>query len=597
MSWNNIEFYDYRNIFKSREGINAQILAALKDYYHDIIPINLHGIFRWAEYFWHASGIYKMSMSRVSRYFITEIMIEGDIDRNEKKKYLEILNDQLNIRTFLSLLGDDFCCYGNAFVSVYKPFQRYLICPQCKTEYNINTFTYNFRDGKFYATCPKCKFQGEMVLRDVNIDDIERLNLKRWSIYDISIRYSYFSDNCEYYFDPPEFISDEINNNNKLMLHETPAEFLEVLFDKNKKFKFDSDEILHLKEETISGIRTMGWGIPRIMCHLGDVFYVQILRKYNQALALDYIVPIRIIHPAPVAGAPQPDPLSAMNAGSIVSHIQNIIQKHRADPTHWHVSPFPIAYTPLSGEGLRATTAPLIEQAIDMLLTSLGIPVEFYKGTLQFQAAPNALRLFEQLWNHLYFQYNKFLTWLGQKLATYFHWEKGIRIKLQKLTYADSMEKKQIMLSLMGAGVISRETALKPWGIDVVEEIRKIIDEQRESQELQQEAEREIAQKVNLEEAATPPPVMQQTGLVPGLMGIQGKGTIPPDQLTAIADQLAQQLVFNTPPTLVRSQLAEIKKYNEALYALVKQKMQEIRQQAETQGKAMIIEQQRQMGR
>ena len=67
-----------------------------------------------------------------------------------------------------------------------------------------------------------------------------------------------------------------------------------------------------------------------------------------------------------------------------------------------------------------------------------------------------------------------------------------------------------------------------------------------------------------------------------------------PGDVNEQADQLAQQLLFATPPTQVRSALAQIKASNPTLYALVKAKMQEYRQQAASQGQQMVMDQQRQ---
>ena len=75
-------------------------------------------------------------------------------------------------------------------------------------------------------------------------------------------------------------------------------------------------------------------------------------------------------------------------------------------------------------------------------------------------------------------------------------------------------------------------------------------------------------------------------------IGTMGPNTpITPNDLQAAAEQLAQQLL-GLPEGQKDSQLRELKQYNPTLHALVREKMDDIRQQARMQGGAMLMGQQ-----
>jgi len=455
-------------------------------------------------------------------------------------------------------------------------------------------------------------------VKDHSHTDMNLVNITRWNIHYIRLAHSMISNRSEIYLRIPDDYKEALEKGNPVAIADTPIEFINAL-KKTKKgvkgtgtsaedfiFKFNADEVLHIKEESLCGISNMGWGIPRVLSAMHDMFYVQILRKYNQALALDYVVPVRVLTPKATANQ---DPLLSANASNVAGQMHGMIKEHQKDPTKWNILPFPIEYQALSGEGLTANTKPLIDQAMANQMNSLGVPQDLFLGNLQIQAAPTALRLYEQTWNHLALAYNQVIKWIANKVGVFMGWEEGSDVKLMKVTLADSLEKKQVWLQMMSGGMMSKETAMRPWGVDPYEEQRKVISEQEDAQELMQEAEEKQMQKTKLEEvvAAQEQAEMQQQmqmggqpGLVPSMpsmgsgVGLGGSAALPPDQLIGEADQIAQTLVLQTPPSQVRKELQNIKDTNETLYALVKDRMQKIRSEARSTGQTVVLEQAKQ---
>jgi hypothetical protein len=350
--------------------------------------------------------------------------------------------------------------------------------------------------------------------------------------------------------------------------------------DGNPIFKFKPESIYHLKEPTLAGLLIRGWGIPPIMPNFKLAFYIQMLRRYDEAIALDFIVPFRVLHP-PVQGPAGQDPLQTMNTGNFISAMQNMIDRKRKNITDIQVSPFPIGYQMLGGEAKSLAPKESIGLAIDELLNAVGFPAELYKGTLSIQAFPVALRLFEKTWGCLVDGYNDILQWVVKRMSRHFAWGE-VQASLRSVTLADDVERKALALQAAAGQDISKTTAYKPLGIDFLKEQEKVVEEQAAIQKLQQEA---MDQQQAQQQAQGDPNVAMQgdpTATAPGAT---------PGDVYEQAKSLAQQLLIQTPETQRRSQLIKIKQTNPTLHALVIQQMDQMRQQMSSQGQSQIMQQ------
>jgi len=580
------------------------------DYASLEMPRTLRNVLQWCEHIWLNNGTFRTACERTVRYFLTQIEIK-DVSDQEAKKWREYLNESVNVIDLLANLGDDFMCYGNVFSSLYVPFDRFLICKKCGLERPIQKVDYTFgKNYQFTGTCPKCKHKGIFERRDRRAAEDETLRIIRWDPHSIIIQYNPLSHDVEYRWRIPESFKREIRDGNPFYLRTTHWEFIEAVRD-DKLFRFNDKMFHHFKEETLSGIRVMGWGIPRLVSNFKQAYYIQVLKRYNEALALDYIVPFRVLTPS-AGSSREADPILHQNLGAYNSKVMNMVAEHRKDPATWHFLPFPINYSSLGGEGATMVPSEMINNALDEMLNAQGVPIDFYKGTMTLQAAPTALRLFQQTWPQLISGFNGWLTWFVQQTARIKNWEPP-RVQLQPVTLADDLEKKNILMQLAAGNQISKQTAYAPLGIDVAEETRRIFDEQKETSELERDAQREMSEQQQMEEriatmergaaGAMPPggagmpmgggmpmgdPAMGGAPMGGAPMGGGGGNNTPQDMLVQ-AEQIANQLL-QMPYEQRKSQMLQLKKSNEALHALVKSKMESIRQQAQSIGGYQILQ-------
>lgn len=590
------------------------------DYASSDMPRNLNAMLRWGIRLWHSNGIYKTAMMRVVRYFITNVNIKTEKSESEAEKYQEFFKE-LDLPWALGLLGMDYISLGNSFSSLHVPFIRSLQCPACGYDRPLQSlnrdpknkdYEWGRGDFKFHGTCPSCKRKVEFKRRDRRDKNRARkVRVIRWNPLHMQIKYNPFSHETEYWYQIPKVQEDAIRRGDENMLASTPWEIVECVRQK-KLLKFDRNALFHMREDALAGIDHAGWGIAGYVSSFRQAYYSQVMHRYNEALAMDYIVPVRVTYPED-----QGDGGVAANVhmGMYKDRVLNMFQEHRRDPASWHFLPFKVGYATLGGEGAQMATHELLNAANTELLDCFGVPLEMHRGTLKAEAAPMALRMFQQLWYHIPSQYNRWVQWAADRGSEFNNWELA-EVSLQPVTQADDLEKKQILLQLASANKMSLSTALAPYDINVRDEMEKMYAEQRVQGELEKEFQKkmqeqeEVEMKMQeLEEAQNAPPMPPGGGGMPppgggmpqpgaagapvggGAMNI-GQQMTPqsPQEMLQQAEQMAQQLL-QLDEVARKQQLKALKDSDEAMWALVKAKMQTLRQAASMEGQQMVLQQ------
>lgn len=589
------------------------------DYASTQMPRSIYDVMRWCEYVWLTYGTYRTAVQNVVRYFLTTIELTEASD-DEKEKYEDFLYNHLDIMNILARAGDNFMAYGNEFLSLHTPFRRYLQCPKCHLEQPISRVGWTFRDWKFSAKCssPNCTYNGEFIRSDKRSLGQDKLKIIHWSPHEIRILYNPVVDRVTYLWEIPGWFKAEIRKGNAYYVESTPWEVIECI-KADQLFRFNDDVIYHMREETIAGVRCFGWGIPRIMGNFKQAWYIQVLKRFNEAIALDYIIPFRVLTPKP-GSSREADPLLNMNMGKFRSEALSMFRAHRRDPTTIHTMPFPCELQLLGADGKALAPTELLDKATDEFLNAQGVVAELYRGTLQWQAAPMAIRLFERQWVHMLSGMNSLINWIFKRVSQEQNWE-NLKGRLQPVTLADDMEKKQIQLQLAAGQQISNQTALAPFNINFREEIRKIMQEQEFREEEAAKQQEKMQQKQQLQQTMVQGAAGgMQPGMQPGQPGqpapqggqpagdpnaqpmpmqaspsemamqaTQG-GNVTPDDLMSTAEQIAYQLLA-MPYEMRKSEMLKIKKANETLHSLILGKMKDARSQARSIGGQQVMSQ------
>lgn len=352
---------------------------------------------------------------------------------------------------------------------------------------------------------------------------------------------------------------------------------------------------------------------------------------------MEALAPMRVISPPSTINAGDPI-YSKMDAAKFIYSMKKAINTKRMDPAAWTVSPFAIQYQTLGGDATQFIPRELQEMSRDNLLDAAGVPVELFKGTLTLQAAPVALRLFMSFWRPLVSNFNIFLQFVVKRASTILGWE-PVDAKFAEITQIDDINRQVQTLQLMGSGMVSRTTGLASMGLDQREEVRRMIEEQRDEAEQQDRMQKEMETTKQLDEmvgggtlnilAKQDQLAQQQQGgagpmgppgsgmpfpggtmagaTVPGANGqgmssllpgndpisqmIAQYGIQPTDSLQdayAKAQTLAQQFMMGN----TSSNLRKLYSKDKQLHSMVKAIIDEMRSNAASQGRDMVLQQQ-----
>jgi hypothetical protein len=340
---------------------------------------------------------------------------------------------------------------------------------------------------------------------------------------------------------------------------------------------FNTKNFLHLKLDSPNSIRTDGKAIPPSMFIFEDFFMLQTLKRYNEVICFEDIAPFRVISMGDSSN-PAANPLLNQNGAVWSGAVDDMIDEHRRDPGSYHKFAFPINYQQLGGEGTKLAPVDMMEHAKNAILNSLDIPVEMFQMTLQQQAAGPALRMFENAWSVVPSNYNLLLNHLGLVIGNILGLPKA-KISLIPITFSDDMERKSIIGQLVSANAIARSELLKLYNFDYEDQVRKKMEEDRVTKDIQQEEQEkdQIAQ-------ATQENLMQMLqGGQQGGQGQGGGGGGTPQDAVEKAQQLAQQL-FPMDGAQRRAQLQQIKAQDQDLYAQVKAQLEQMTSQSKSQG-------------
>ena len=576
-------------------GISRENAQNLPDIFDDVLgallPTTIYDAFTISEYMMATTPPFASVTNRVVRYFLTSISITGASGAN-KEKYENFIKRQLHLLDRCGEIGNDLLVYGNSFVSVYLPFERMLTCPHCGTRYRANKIDYRFHPDtmSFTGKCYKCDKNVTFNRFDYPSPDQSRVRIKRWNPKRFELRVHPVSGKTEYYYrlEEDKLVSHITSGKavDRFYVDEAPWDFIEACCTRRglgtPLFKFKDDSLFHIKVPTLAGIEMYGWGMPPLLPYLKLAYYVQLMRRYDEAIAMDYIIPFRVISPSPVNNADGQDALTVASMRGFVAAMEAMVERKRKNLTDVQIAPYPINYQMLGGEGKQLAPKENLQQAMTDLINALGYPEDMYTGKLTMQTAPVAIRVFEKQYQFMVDGFNDFIDWSLTRISRHLRWD-TITGSLQSTTLADDIERKSLILQAAAAGDVSKGTAYRQVAdIDFMDEQKKIVTEQSQIQNIQQRAmAAQQAQQLN----GGPEAEDADAAGVPG-----GSVGATPGDVRAQAEVYAQQLL-SMPESQRRGMLIKIKQSNPTMHDQVIGIMNDIRSQARSQGGAMMLEQ------
>jgi len=543
------------------------------DFLTGFAPRKLKDLFRWVEYLYYNSAHIFAALKKFSEYPITEVKFnctEQALQDNWKK----LLETNIKIKNIAIKSGLDLQLYGNSFISVYKPFNRFLVCDHCDSRSGIKKLEYKFKlkSMQFSYKCPSCQTHTTGKIKDEPSSDKTRINVIRWDPKLIDINFNPITGESKYYYTIPQELKSKVQKGDAHIVNTMPVEFLKAMKE-DKVFEFAEGQIYHMKIDPPAGIEAQ-WGFPPLTATIKLFFYAAILRKANEAIALEHITPFRVLHPAPISGTA--DPASQINLGKWTSELKTNIAKWRRDPLHIMFAPAALGVTMMGGNGRALLTLGEVKEAEDNIIAAMGIPREFLYGGLSFTGSAITLRMLENQLQTYASHLEEQLNWVIDQVAKILGW-KSIEAEYIPFKLIDDAQQKQMLMQLnMTKPLVSDDTLLAMHDIDLNEERDKRkqeqLDEARFSMDLQREMQN--LQNTLAEQAA-------QEAASGGGAGL----AYNPMQVMQRADEIVGTLQQMDPGT-ARSHMDHLSQEDPVMYAVVKDRLASQQQMAKQQANA-----------
>lgn len=565
------------------------------------IPTELQSALDFCLYLYYLNPLYRRASIRVVSHFVTDIeFIDKAGDQKERDELKDYLINKLDLFGALLEVGQEWACYGNAFLRLHLPFDRVLVDHRGDKyrEYSLTMFgndvKYDFKTMKYEVTDPLTMEKEPAKRQKIKLDfidrpsrDKDRIRLRKIDPRQVVLQHSFLSGKTQilYRFEP-EFVT-LIKNSTMYQVNETPMSMLKAIA-MEQDFLFNEGQVFHFKAPTISGVSNFGWGMPETMANYRHIHQLQVLRKIDEVVGLDYMLPFRLF--SPVSSTQANDPMNYMLLSRWGQEIKEVIKRRRTDPFAMHALPFPVTYQEFGAQGKQLAPKDLVEYHNNALLDAMGYPAELFKGSLMVQQVPTAVRLFENSFHFIHHNFNKIVKWVTKRILDYIGQpQMGIGLELPQM--ADNLEKQNVYMQLAAGAEIPRSIAYAPFGIkDPVEAAKQRAQEDIEIKKEQAKLEQDFQRS-------------QQLGSMDSIMAAQqgggaGSGSSPAGDESEAGAQTptdVQNKANETATKWLQMPIGDRKKdmdnmraSNPTLYAAAKQKMEEQRSQAESQGRQQL---------
>lgn len=433
-------------------------------------PVSIKELFQYCIYFYNTHCIVPAIVNKLASYPITDLVFSTSAEKELQKKWKYVLVDELNLTFELFQVGIDLGVYGNSFVGIYFPFKRFLKCNHCDTLSPFNSVKDLELKGKnldFHGKCPQCNKQSIFYVKDKYIRNPSKLRLIRYDPMAIDIISDPISGEKTYIWEAPSAYKDAIRKGtDKLLLERAPKIILDSIRE-DKKIKLSKKTFFHMKRPSISG-QNSSWGFPLIMHALKSLYYLQVLKMAQEAIAAQHIIPLWILFPQAGNGSTLP-PAATIGLAKWKNTIEDELARWRKDRNHVPIVNFPIGFEQIGGEGRALLLGPEVQQEIQQVVASMGVPQEFVFGGLTWTGSSITLRMLENSFQGMRDNMQRFIRFLVNTLSKYLKY-KQIDIYMSELKMADDVQRQQIAMNLEATGRISTTRLLSEFGYDFTEE-------------------------------------------------------------------------------------------------------------------------------
>ncbi len=344
------------------------------------IPPSMKELYRWCLFLYMTHSEIKPILKKKVAYVQTPLIYNGT--PNSKKIWKSLLESNINIKRVSIEALLDMSVYGVAYQSIAYPFERFLICPSCKEKFPIKNLKWRYEGHMWMSQCPKCHHKGEFKSETVTVRNRSRIKIIRWRPMDMEVQSNPWTGYKRYIYRVPRYLIKKIEDpkRNRVLVETTPDELLESI-KQNKNFGLDEDQI-YVFEELGPSSEDDNFPIPPLLHVFKDSWLYQTLRRAQEAISVEHILPMTVLIPsAAPAGA---SPHMNYNLQTWAANMQDMVRTWRRDPNAIFTAPFPCTVENIRGDAKALNVFNDMEMVRQQIAGGLDVPIEFVIGNLQW---------------------------------------------------------------------------------------------------------------------------------------------------------------------------------------------------------------------
>lgn len=444
----------------SRSDVLGRQYQAFSNPFFDLAstytPPTIKALFGFCRFFHLTHGVIHAVNTKASEYPVTDLLLSHK-DAGVQRRWEELMHGVLNYRTHQVEVNLDYFIYGNAFVSPSYPFIKYLKCKLCGAEEQATKCRANWRYNNhgFWLSCRKCGQTDWASATDRYYPRLGDINLQRWNPEFVSLFSNESTGRCDYTLDFSAEFRNGITMGRKDLVATTPNAILDAV-RLQRTIVFDSNSVFHLRRPGPSQMMHR-WGVPLMMPILKDAYYMQIMKKAQEAVLLQHLVPQIFLFPQPAtAGA---DPFTTTNLVDWRDHIRRELARQRMDPSYYGILPFPLGHQVIGENGKSLMLMPEIQSMAEHIVVGMGFPVDLIFGNGTYAGSSVNMRMLENSFMGNINAHMRLVHWVIKHFATFLGLPRcDARFKAFRM--ADDTQRMQLLLQANQAGLVSQTSML-----------------------------------------------------------------------------------------------------------------------------------------
>jgi hypothetical protein len=443
------------------------------DVAHTYLPVTVKQLFKWCRYYFLTNPLINATVFKMAEYPITDIIIEHE-NTEVVRRWTEYFHDHLRYRGQQVEFGLDYHAYGNSCTSLGFPFKKYIYCRNCEWRDDASKCRSNwiFTSYQFRLTCPKCGFVGDAHAQDYYYKNASGIKVIRWNPEDIEITYNDITGEYTYFYTIPAVVRNDIVIGRKDIVESVPQVFIQAMRE-SKGVIFSKENFFHMRRPTLA-TQDRGWGTPMLLPVLKDTFYLQLMKKAQEAVLLEHVVPLRILFPQ--AGSGSSDPYTTINLMDWRDQIAAEIARWRYDVNYIPILPLPVGTQTVGGDGRALLLTGEIQQWSEQIINGMQVPIEFIKGGLSYAGTNVSMRMLENAFLGYIIRQKQLARFIMKQVAAFMGWPE-VKIRFKPFKMADDLQRKAYRFQLNAAGKISDTTLLADDDLSQEEENQLMLRE------------------------------------------------------------------------------------------------------------------------